>query len=147
MPKNSRSTAADHLKPHQFKPGQSGNSNGRPRGAKDGPTARMLRVLRRTAQGREAGDLKRAKLISERAQVGDVVAAVIVQKAVRGSSQHARIVMDFTEPKPTQLHQVTGADGGPIQLESAALTRLESSLARLGEDPDADPESPGGDDE
>lgn len=146
MGKNTAKATPQQLVDNQWKSGQSGNPAGRPKGAKDGVAACLRRVLAKKANSLTPDDIKRAKLVTTKATVADVVAAVATHKAIKGSARHLQIVLDFTEPKPKQTHELTGPDGGPIQLQNTgARKRIASRFARLGEDPGTDPPGDGGD--
>lgn len=130
MPQNSRASAADHLKGHRFQPGESGNLKGRPLGVGDGIVAHLRRALSK----------------DENASAKAIVAEMIKQ-AEAGKTKMLDLVLQYTESRPKQTHELTGPDGGPIQLQSTgARKRLEGRLGRLGQEPGPDPPSAGGDD-
>ena len=76
MTKNSRSAAsrADHLKPHQFKPGQSGN----PRGARPNPYTKAIRA----------------------ALPPEEFAKIVTKAAIDGDSRVIVALLDRHYPKP-----------------------------------------------
>jgi hypothetical protein len=79
-----------------FKPGQSGNPAGRPRGSKDGLRARINRVLRREPDANImaiAKDLGIADVDS----VADVIAQAMAVKASQGNVQAAEMILKHTE--------------------------------------------------
>ena len=88
---------SEHLREHQFKPGQSGNPSGRPRK----PVSE--RLLQR--------------LIEEDEAVGKLIAESLLMKAISGDVPALRELLDRTEGKVADKQEHTGADGGPIQAE------------------------------
>ena len=86
-------------------PGQSGNPKGRPKGAKTGLRARLIRQLELE------GDIDVVKILEasgKKLEVGDaaeVIAAVAMRKAQRGDKDMIKIVADQTEaPLPKDLN-------------------------------------------
>src|SRR5207253_1594274 len=121
-----------HLAAHAFKPGQSGNPGGRPKGRT--VSAILLEVL-----GRDAGK-------GNGRTVADVLAEVIVKEALGGDFRFAKEVLERTEGKVTDKVEHTGEGGSPIahsldlgRLSVGELDAFERIFAR------AAGERPGGD--
>lgn len=86
---------AEHIVQHQFKPGQSGNPKGRPKGS--GVTDKLRALLD------EEVDLKGSKLTMKEA-----LAKVIINKAMKGDHKFVKEVLDRTEGKATERLEVDG---------------------------------------
>ena len=91
-----RRSPAEHLRPHWFKPGESGNPGGRP---KKPIKERLLQRLR-----------------EDDAVLADLVEAILL-KAKDGDVQAFNSIRDTIEGRPVQAVETTGEDGGPIQNE------------------------------
>ena len=48
-----------------------------------------------------------------------ILAKEIIRRAKAGDSQFLRILMDFLESKPAQKTEITGANGGPLEVLDA----------------------------
>lgn len=70
----------EHLEPHNFKPGQSGNPNGRPKGTRNRSTI-VREAIEAILQGKDQ-------------QVVDAMTAAIIEKAYAGDVQAYRELMD-----------------------------------------------------
>ncbi len=92
------STVPDQLLPHLFKPGQSGNPKGRPRGA--------------TVAGRIS-----KILADEDGKVATALAKVFVSKGLKGDFKFAKELIDRVDGKVPDRH--AGHDGGPLVREVA----------------------------
>jgi hypothetical protein len=91
---HNRRSPAEHLKPHWFKPGESGNPGGRP---KKPIKERLLQRLR-----------------EDDAVLADLVEAILA-KARTGDVQAFNSIRDTIEGRPVQAVESTGSDGGEIQ--------------------------------
>jgi hypothetical protein len=112
----------------QFKPGQSGNPAGRPRGAKNFATA-IEEELQARVSVTENG---RHKRISKR----EVIAKHLVNKAASRDLKAIPLLLN-----ETRLREGNHADAGPDQVFDAPEDRHDSILRRIrGSDP-ASPES------
>lgn len=77
----------EHLKPHQFKPGQSGNPKGRPRHKS------LVEILRDEL----------AKIDGPHGETnGEQMIHRLVQHAIHGNIRAAQLVLEYTEGKPEQ---------------------------------------------
>jgi phage gp16-like protein len=110
-----------HLKKHMWKPGQSGNPGGRPKGAS--LTNRLRKAL-------DAND----------GQLAEVVVKVLLREAAKGKYQHLREVLDRVDGKVVQKVELNAtvqqAQDQFIQaaervLEPEQLRRLVSELGRV----------------
>jgi len=119
---------ADHLKQHQWQPGQSGNPAGRP---KKTPFADALRDVAAETGAHRA------------------IAIKVIRKASEGDIHFIRLLYERTEGKPIQQHEVaveretaseyiariiqeTETDGGPVQdgADVAGPGPVQRNLAR-----------------
>ena len=80
---------------HQFKPGQSGNPNGRPRGKSI--TAALRRLVQENPDGQ---DLEKA------------LSRVIVKKALEGDHKFVTTILERLDGKVAD--RLADADGGPL---------------------------------
>lgn len=85
-----------------FRPGQSGNPNGRPKG-------RSLTARLRTIIGRETKDGK---------DYGDLVMEVLVKAALKGDMKAMGYILDRVDGKLAQpiKQEISGPDGGPVEI-------------------------------
>ena len=94
MAQNSaRSSKAEHLKPHQFKKGQSGNPGGRPK-------SKILSEAYKKILETPISKSKDAKTYAE------VIAEALAKAARKGGVQSASEMADRTEGKPRQAYEV-----------------------------------------
>lgn len=89
-----------NLKP--WKPGESGNPNGRP------------------PKGYSITEAFKSMLAAEPEVKAQIVAA-IKQKAIEGDSAAQKLVWNYMDGMPKQGIEVTGEDGGPVQ-QSITIT-------------------------
>ena len=78
----------------QFKPGHSGNPEGRPKGPS------LLAALKQR--------------LAEHPEEVDAIIDQLISMAVGGELKAIEIVGDRLDGKPTQRSEITGADGGPM---------------------------------
>jgi Family of unknown function (DUF5681) len=90
--------SAPWLKPHHFKPGQSGNPLGRP---KKTPLTDIYNEL--LEEGVTKNDIKKT------------LRAIVKQRS-NVTVQALKEMADRVEGKPTERMELTGADGEPLQL-------------------------------
>ena len=110
MAKNSDETAKKnaHLKEHEFKPGQSGNPAGRPKGARTGLRARMLQMLDQNTEADILDAFEKKGISLEDTDKAGVIAHVVGRAAMKGNMQAVKILAEQTElPHPRDL-KLTG---------------------------------------
>ena len=114
----------------QFKPGQSGNTAGRPRGAKNFATA-LEQELKSCVTVTENG---RRKRISKR----EVIAKHLVNKAASGDLKAIPLLLN-----ETRLREGNHADAGPDQVFDTSEDRnvLDSIIRRIRSSDATPPES------
>jgi hypothetical protein len=112
-----RQPNVDHLKATQFKPGQSGNPNGRPRK----PVTEALNEL---LTERVPGDKqKRTK--------ARLLADILFTQAMKGKVQAAIEIIDRTEGRAPQSIQMSGPQGSAIPIESMSREESEKRITAL----------------
>lgn len=94
----------DHLKKHWWKPGQTGNPDGRPR------TRIFTDMMREVLKDKIATDpQKRTKL--------RLMCEAMVNEAIKGNARAFKESRDTVDGRPVQALELSGADGGPIDLD------------------------------
>jgi Family of unknown function (DUF5681) len=107
----------DHLVATQFKPEQSGNPNGRPR-------KMVTEALNELLAERVPGDKqKRTK--------ARLLADVLFTQAMKGKTQAAIEIIDRTEGRAVQGHEVSGPQGGAIPTSYLPPEESERRLAEI----------------
>lgn len=97
-PENRDLTAVPpEIRPHVFKPGQSGNPGGRPK--------KLTRHLERLLDQKD----EKGRTYAER------LVESVVKRAIKRSDSALKEIWERTEGKVPQA--VTGADGGPVQFQ------------------------------
>ena len=76
---------ADHLRPHQWKKGQSGNPGGRPKG--ESITATLRRLLEQEHNGRT---------------IQEILAEKVIKEAISGKYNFAKELLDRIDGRPAQ---------------------------------------------
>ena len=114
-----RTGQADHLMPWTFKPGQSGNPRGRPKGAKDGPRVKLRRCLEKKAPAEVVELFRKSGItLADGVDMADVVVEVLCRKAMKGEDAAIKLIFDQLEsPMPKQL-EVQGNPDRPINVNS-----------------------------
>lgn len=108
----------EKIRPHQFKPGQSGNPGGRP---KTTPLTDALCEL----LGKPYPNDARHRTFAQ------VIAAAQVKKAEKGSIAHFNAVADRVEGRPRQMMELAGPDGAAIPISVENLDeRLRALIER-----------------
>ena len=109
------------LKDNLWKPGQSGNPRGRPRGTKNGIRAQIMRLLaRRTPEGVLRHMENKGVLLppSKRPQNAETVAWILLLKALSGNAQALRTLLRHVDPPLAQSVELSGPGGKPIQTDN-----------------------------
>ena len=120
QPNNSRKPA-DHLKEHRFKPGQSGNPGGRPKGSRS-PSALIRHYF---DEGLEGVDL------------GDALIKSMFKRAIDGSFRHCKEIVDRLDGKtPDVIH----GDG-----ELKIIVEYADDARSTGDNAEAPPDAEGTD--
>jgi len=112
--KNKRGRA-DHLKPHQWEPGTSGNPGGRPSGSSWTATLRKLgkREVPNTPWAQKA--IKSVGLDPEEATVEEVLLALCYYHAARGNVGYLRELFDRMEGPVPKKQEISGGDS-PVEI-------------------------------
>ena len=84
---------AEHLRPHRWKPGQSGNPGGRPKG--ESVTATLRRMLQQEHNGKT---------------IQEILAERVIKEAISGKFQFAKELRDRLEGRPAQKVEVAAAE-------------------------------------
>ncbi len=92
-----------------YEPGQSGNLNGRPKGAKDGIRARLIRQLKKMAPEKVIEKLQEKGIKWTSKTNAGVIAAILVHYAETGNMAAMKMVLDQTE-------EPLGKDGGDVNV-------------------------------
>lgn len=96
----------------RWKKGQSGNPGGRPKG--ESITAALRAALQREHNGRTI-----AELIAER----------LVREALSGKFPFAKEVLDRTDGKVAERHEISGRGGAPVELDLSLTDEQKVELA------------------
>ena len=108
-------------KEHQFKPGQSGCPTGRPKGSL-GLKTKLAQEMAKTIAVKKNGKLVKMKK-------EDVIVERIVENSMRGDLRSTSLLIAMTQDEGGQAG-ATGPSVEPIKLDTAALQRIASRLAR-----------------
>ena len=84
---------AEHLRPHRWKPGQSGNPGGRPKG--ESVTATLRRMLQQEHNGKT---------------IQEILAERVIKEAISGKFQFAKELLDRLDGRPAQKVEVAAAE-------------------------------------
>jgi len=112
-----------NLKPAPaWKKGQSGNPKGYPKGQKNRATIlkELLELSFKDPKGKLLAnpfDAKEKKLTIEKA-----IDIVLIQKALKGDLNAIREIKDTIHGKISDKTEITGADGGPVQISEVEIT-------------------------
>lgn len=90
----------ENIEPHQFKKGQSGNPNGRPK------KLPKLDELLADILGEEKDGISAAEAIMK----------ALRAKATKGDIRAAEALLDRAYGKPKQTTELTGSNGDPVQI-------------------------------
>ena len=117
---NRRKHGAEHLEPHWFKPGHSGNPNGRPKG--QSIEALVRAILDEKIEGKIDGE--KVSMTKREA-----IARMVIAESIKGKERMTIELLKREWPEVTR-HELSGPDGNPIALEDAR-GRLAGKLSRL----------------
>ena len=119
QPESSRRNPADHLAPYQFKPGHSGNPNGRKKGS-----ITFVSELRKALQEKPNGQGKtRMRLILD----------AMIAKAQEGDIQHCRELIDRIDGKLIATTLGGEEQGGSVSVDQMLIT-IQRVRAKLSAD-------------
>lgn len=108
-----------------WKPGQTGNPNGRPpRGETLTDILRVkLRELKVKGKGNKPIEAKEALMIT------------LLNIAMAGDLRAIQYIMDRVDGKPVQMSEISGPEGGPVEIEQVrnGLLELVSRYADEGD--------------
>lgn len=117
-----------------WQPGESGNTNGRPKGSRDGLRAHVMRRLRKRPSRRVIDRLKTEGITLDDKTFAEALAAVLVEAGTQGDMGAIKLIMNQTEPPFPRQVQVSG-DGSPcegMEIDLSALSdRKLATLDRL----------------
>jgi len=86
-------------------PGQSGNPNGRPMGAKTGLRARLIQGLDKAAPNDIVKVLEAKGIKLDQADNAEVISFILIWQASKGNVQAAKLISEQTElPHPKELN-------------------------------------------
>lgn len=132
MPRPEKGKVPEHLKPFQWKKGQSGNPKGRPRGRILSES--YLRLLNTDLGGKGDIDARIEEvvkvMIKDGAKIADFVALAQIKEALDGKTHAASEIADRVEGKPKQTQEIVGPGEGPLQAIGLDLAKLSSDDLR-----------------
>ena len=97
-----------------WKPGESGNPNGRPKGAKEGFEARLRRIGRSNAPDKIIKQLLGVGADLDERSMDDALGWSTYLKALSGDASARKELWDRMYGRSPQALELTGAGGGPI---------------------------------
>lgn len=129
------------LEAHAWKPGQSGNPAGRPKGVAY-VSENYRRIMSRKIPKDQNMKLLLNEMIDEGLTVAGLMAFMQVKEAIKGKTAAISEITDRTEGRPSQELRHTGPGGGAImsanfnfdKMSTDKLERLESLLLEARED-------------
>ena len=113
-------TNTQGIKPYEFKKGQSGNPKGKPKGIRNRATiARKILDMVGILPEKAFAKLKELyPSIEKNMTVEEIMSITMANKAIsKGDHNAYNALMDSGHGKAPQAHELTGADGGPIQTQ------------------------------
>jgi len=124
---------------HRWKPGESGNPLGRPKGSKNTVESYLRRYLAKGYEPDAALEIAAEKagvdykLINKGATIADVLAQIQIQKALRGDQEAYREVVDRTEGKPVSSVDISASVGVEVDfMQSSEVERIKAELKAAG---------------
>ena len=126
-----------------WKPGTSGNPNGRPKGSKDSIGAALRRLLRKRAfpDAYDALCKRYPDMDPKEFTNALAIAGALVDKSIRGDVQAAKLLFASQgELTKTTAHiHADGLPDGALSLESMTLAQLSTRLAQVEADMVSEP--------
>lgn len=102
----------ENIEPHKWKPGQSGNPNGRPKGSLNSKT-----YLKKWLEMKVTMENPVTKMKEEMPAM-EAMTISLIGEAMSGNVGAYKEVMDRFEGRVNQRVEMTGAEGGPLQVEN-----------------------------
>jgi len=118
---SAQSSPADRLKKYQFKKGQSGNPSGRPK------TAPLTEAYKRILSLRFPGD-------KQKRTYAEVIAMAGIAKALKGNHHLIIEVTDRVEGKSVARTEISGPNGGPVDISNLTPEERDQELKILMEE-------------
>lgn len=125
----------------RWKPGQSGNPKGRPKGLKDGITPRIVRGLKGKATAEAIRELERRGIHCDEGSVAEVAALRLLEILQTGTFEEflkaLKETLDRTEGRPKQSLEHAGPEGGPVltadmaNMDAEQLAQLDGLYSKL----------------
>ena len=109
--------------------GQSGNPDGRPKGAKDGLRAAFMRDIRKDAPADMVAYIRAKGIDIESGANTDIISLAIVRSACKGDIESVKTILKETELPIPREHKVEHS--GNID-HNGGLSRLDEILADFG---------------
>jgi hypothetical protein len=117
--KQQKPKRGEHLKEHGFKPGQSGNPKGRPKGVKNFHTVFAI-ALQNVAN--ELNKKNNGKLTGD--QVYERIMESLVKQGINGNARHLELILAYVIGKPK--HQ----EGDKLELDVVVVDEDEAKAIR-----------------
>ncbi|MGC2765615.1 MAG: DUF5681 domain-containing protein [Candidatus Acidiferrum sp.] len=105
-----------------FRPGRSGNPQGRPRTARFSEAARQL-----------ASEIGTSGLTG-----AEALAQYCFHRALKGSARHAELFLNYSEGKPKQGVELSGISGEPIRFSDLTREQIDERVTALLEKRNSD---------
>jgi len=108
-----------------WKPGQSGNPNGRPPRGETLTDILRVKLRELTVKGKNG----------KRIEAKEAIMITLLNLAMSGDLRAIQYVMDRVDGKPVQPQEVSGPEGGPVEIEQVrnGLLELVSRYADEGD--------------
>ncbi len=118
------------LKKNEFKKGQSGNPNGRPKGAK-GFAAMLKKVLETEVIIKDEETGEDVVTTNGEIMVMNLFKTAITPHKKNKDLKATEIIMDRVEGKPIQKQEITGADGDALLVEEITKNMTPKQAAEI----------------
>ena len=115
----------ENVEPHKFKPGQSGNPNGRPKGA-----VSLVKMIREKLVEVPPGQKK---------SYAEGLIDATLRDAIQKDGQSRKLCWEYVDGKA--ISRIAGAEGGPLQVEVEVTDEQSRNFARVALDAAAEDES------